>query len=36
LINEPYEACLSVNGLNIVTGHMDAGPVSPSDVVASA
>jgi rhodanese-related sulfurtransferase len=35
LINEPYESCLSVDGLKIVTGHMDAGPVSPSDVVAN-
>ena len=35
LINEPYDACLRVDGLNIVTGHMDAGPVSPSDVVAN-
>ncbi len=34
LINEPYEACLSVAGLNIVTGHMDSGPVSPSDLTA--
>jgi glyoxylase-like metal-dependent hydrolase (beta-lactamase superfamily II)/rhodanese-related sulfurtransferase len=36
LINEPYEACLKVAELNILTGHMDAGPVSPSDVVAKA
>lgn len=35
LINEPYDACLRVDGLNIVTGHMDAGPVSPSDAVAN-
>jgi rhodanese-related sulfurtransferase len=36
LINEPYDACLSVDGLNIVTGHMDSSPVSPSDVAAKA
>lgn len=36
LINEPYDACLSVDGLNIVTGHMDSGPVSPSAAVANA
>jgi rhodanese-related sulfurtransferase len=36
LINEPYEACLTVDGLNIVTGHMDSSPISPSDVAAKA
>jgi hydroxyacylglutathione hydrolase len=36
LINEPYEACLTVDGLNIVTGHMDSSPASPSDVAAKA
>jgi glyoxylase-like metal-dependent hydrolase (beta-lactamase superfamily II)/rhodanese-related sulfurtransferase len=36
LINEPYEASLTVAGLNIVTGHMDSSPVSPSDIVAKA
>ena len=35
LINEPYEACLSVAGLNIITGHEDSSPVSPSDVTAN-
>lgn len=34
LINEPYDACLRIDGLNIVTGHMNTGPVSPSRVVA--
>jgi rhodanese-related sulfurtransferase len=36
LINEPYDACLSVDGLNIITGHIDSSPVSPSDVTAKA
>ncbi len=36
LINEPYDARLNVEGLNIVTGHMDSGPVSPSDAKANA
>jgi len=36
LINEPYDACLKVSALSIVTGTADAGPVAPSDVKASA
>jgi len=36
LINEPYEACLTVAGLEVVTGEKDSGPVSPSDVVVDA
>lgn len=36
LINEPYDACLKVDGLNIIKGMADAGPVAPSDVKASA
>ena len=36
LINEPYDASLKVDELNIVTGHMDLGPVSPSDAKAKA
>lgn len=36
LINEPYDACLKVDGLNIIKGITDAGPVAPSDVKASA
>jgi glyoxylase-like metal-dependent hydrolase (beta-lactamase superfamily II)/rhodanese-related sulfurtransferase len=35
LINESYESCLSVAGLNIVTGHLDSSPISPSDVTAN-
>lgn len=34
LINEPYDASFKVAELNIVTGLVDAGPVSPSDVNA--
>ena len=34
LINEDYEQSLKVDGLNIVTGVADAGPVAPSDVRA--
>ena len=36
LVNEPYESCLTVDGLNIVTGQMDSSPISPSDTVAKA
>lgn len=36
LINEPYDACLKVEGLNIIKGIADAGPVAPSDVKANA
>lgn len=36
LINEAYDQCLKVAGLNIISGHADAGPVAPSDVKASA
>jgi glyoxylase-like metal-dependent hydrolase (beta-lactamase superfamily II)/rhodanese-related sulfurtransferase len=36
LINEPYDACLTVGGLNVVTGHMDSSPVSPSDAASKA
>ncbi len=36
LINEAYDACLKVNGLKIIKGMADAGPVAPSDVKASA
>lgn len=36
LINEPYDQCLKVKGLNIIAGAVDAGPVAPSDVKASA
>ena len=32
LINESYEQCLTVPGLEIITGMVDAGPVAPSDV----
>jgi|TARA_B110000503_G_scaffold140313_1_gene230851 hydroxyacylglutathione hydrolase len=32
LINEPYSAALEVTGLNIVTGHMDAGPMAQIEV----
>jgi glyoxylase-like metal-dependent hydrolase (beta-lactamase superfamily II)/rhodanese-related sulfurtransferase len=36
LINEAYEQSLKVDGLNIIAGVADAGPVAPSDVRASA
>ena len=36
LINEAYDQCLKVADLTIVSGHADAGPVAPSDVMASA
>lgn len=36
LINEPYDASLKVAELNIVSGHRDSGPVSPSDAEANA
>lgn len=36
LINEAYDQCLGVEGLTIITGHADAGPIAPSDVKASA
>jgi rhodanese-related sulfurtransferase len=36
LINEPYDACLTVGGLNVITGHMDSSPVSPSDAASKA
>jgi glyoxylase-like metal-dependent hydrolase (beta-lactamase superfamily II)/rhodanese-related sulfurtransferase len=36
LINESYEQCLSVPGLDIVAGIADAGPVAPSDVKRNA
>jgi hypothetical protein len=32
LINDPFDAALSVADLEIVRGHADAGPVAPSDV----
>jgi hydroxyacylglutathione hydrolase len=32
LINEPYSAALTVKGLNIITGHMDAGPGEQTEV----
>ena len=31
LINEPFEACLSVPGLRVVSGHRDAGPVASDE-----
>jgi hydroxyacylglutathione hydrolase len=34
LINEAYEQCLKVDGLNIITGVANAGPFAPSDVRA--
>ncbi len=36
LINEPYDQCLKVEGLHIIAGTADAGPVAPSDAKASA
>lgn len=36
LINEAYDQCLKVEGLHIITGAADAGPVAPSDAKASA
>lgn len=36
LINEPYDQCLKVADLTIMTGIADAGPVAPSDMKASA
>jgi hydroxyacylglutathione hydrolase len=36
LINEPYDACLKVEELDIIKGIADAGPVAPSDIKASA
>jgi len=35
LINEAYDQCLKVDGLNIIAGVADAGPVAPSDVKVS-
>ncbi len=35
-INEPYDAALQVQELNIVTGIADSGPVAPSDVKVGA
>jgi rhodanese-related sulfurtransferase len=36
LINDAYEQSLKVDGLNIIAGIADAGPVAPSDVRAGS
>lgn len=36
LINEAYDQCLKVDGLSIIAGIADAGPVAPSDVKVGA
>lgn len=36
LINEAYDQSLKVAGLNIISGHVNAGPVAPSDARTGA